>query len=43
MVAVRETGNVYTYDAYKELNKEPKWYYDLLTNDKFDPKKLLTI
>ena len=23
IVAVRETGNVYAFDAYKELNKEP--------------------
>ena len=43
IIAVKETGNVYTYDAFKELNKEPQWYYDLLTNEKFDPKKLLTI
>jgi peptidyl-prolyl cis-trans isomerase-like 2 len=43
MVAVAETGNVYSFDAYKELNKEPQWYFDLLTNQKFDPKKLITI
>ena len=23
IIAVRETGNVFSYDAYKELNKEP--------------------
>lgn len=43
IVAVRETGNVYSYDAYKELNKDAQYYFDLMTNEKFDPKKLLTI
>lgn len=32
-----------SYDAYKELNKEPSYFYDLLTNEKFDPKKLVTL
>ena len=43
IVAVRETGNVYSYSAYLELNKEPQYFFDLMTNDKFDPKKLMTI
>lgn len=43
IVAVRETGNVYSFNAYQELNKEPQYYFDLMTNDKFDPKKLITI
>jgi peptidyl-prolyl cis-trans isomerase-like protein 2 len=55
IVAVRETGNVYSNDAYIQLNKEPKFYFDLLTSntnlvfilifidEKFDPKKVITI
>ena len=43
IVAVCETGNVYSYDAYKELNKEPQYFFDLMTNQEFDPKKLITI
>lgn len=37
IVAIKETGNVYSYDAYKELNKDAKNYRDLLTDEKFDP------
>ena len=43
IVAVRETGNVFSYQAYLQFNKEPAWYHDLLTNEKFDPKKLITL
>ena len=43
IVAIRETGNVYSYDAYKELNKDSQYWFDLMTNEKFDPKKVLTI
>ena len=43
IVAIKETGNVYSYDAYRELNKEPKYYHDLLTDQKFDPKGVITI
>ena len=43
LVAVAETGNVISYEAYRELNKEPQFYFDLITNEKFDPKKLITI
>ena len=53
IVAVRETGNVYSFDAYQQFNKQPQWYHDLLTSkrllpirlidDKFDPKKVITL
>ena len=31
IIAIRETGNVYSFEAYKELNKDPKHFFDLLT------------
>jgi len=43
IIAVAETGNVFSFDAYKELNKEPKFYFDLLSNEKFNPKNLVTV
>ena len=43
IVAVKETGNVYSYEAYKELNKDAGWYHDLLTEEKFDPQLLITL
>eukprot|EP00347_Sterkiella_histriomuscorum_P002172 403369189 len=43
IIAIRETGNVISFEAFNELNKEPQWYFDLLTNEKFDPKKIITI
>lgn len=38
IIAIKETGNVYSYEAYKELNRDAKNYRDLLTDEKFDPK-----
>ena len=43
IIAIPETGNVFSYDAYKELNKLPKNYKDLLTEAPFNPKTLITI
>ena len=43
IVAYTETGNVLSFEAYRELNKEPKFYFDLISNEKIDPKKLITI
>jgi peptidyl-prolyl cis-trans isomerase-like protein 2 len=43
IVAIRETGNVYSYSAYQQFNKEPQVFNDLLTNEKFDPKRVITI
>ena len=33
IIAIRETGNVYSYEAYQELNKDAKNYRDLLTDE----------
>ena len=38
IIAIKESGHVYSYQAYKELNKDSKNYRDLLTDEKFDPK-----
>ena len=43
IVAVKETGNVYSYEAYKELNKDAGWYFDLLTEEKFEPQNVITL
>jgi hypothetical protein len=43
IVAVKETGNVYSYEAYKELNLDSKWFHDLLTEAAFDPAQLITL
>ena len=43
IIAIRETGNVYSYEAYQELNKDAKNYRDLLTDEKFDPKTIILI
>lgn len=43
IVAVKESGNVYSYDAYKELNLDSGWFHDLLTEEAFDPKSLITL
>lgn len=43
IVAIKETGNVYSHEAYKELNKDASWYYDLLNETPFDPKNVITL
>ncbi|TNV79970.1 hypothetical protein FGO68_gene2856 [Halteria grandinella] len=43
IIAIRETGNVYSYSAYQQFNKEAQVFNDLLTNEKFDPKKVITV
>lgn len=43
IIAIRETGNVFSYEAYQELNKDAKNYRDLLTDEKFDPKSIILI
>jgi peptidyl-prolyl cis-trans isomerase-like protein 2 len=34
----KKEANVYSYEAYNELNVKPKNYLDLITGDKFSPK-----
>mmetsp|Transcript_10590 Transcript_10590/g.32411 ORF Transcript_10590/g.32411 Transcript_10590/m.32411 type:complete len:529 (+) Transcript_10590:52-1638(+) len=43
VVAIRTTGNVFSYDAVKELNLKAKNMTDLLTGEKFDKKDILTL
>lgn len=43
IIAIKETGNVFSYEAFDELNKRPKNFSDLLTNEKFDPEKIIVI
>jgi peptidyl-prolyl cis-trans isomerase-like protein 2 len=43
IVAIKITGNVYSYDTIEELNKKPKYWKDLLTSDTFTYKDIITI
>lgn len=43
IIAIKETGNVYSFEAYDELNKKVKNFKDLLTNEPFDPKNVIII
>ncbi|KAI9017599.1 cyclophilin-like domain-containing protein [Gaertneriomyces semiglobifer] len=43
IVAVKPSGNVYAYEAIEELNVKPKYWKDLLTDEPFKRKDLITI
>jgi peptidyl-prolyl cis-trans isomerase-like protein 2 len=43
IVAIKSTGNVYTYDAVNELNIKPKHFVDLLTNEPFTKGDILVL
>jgi peptidyl-prolyl cis-trans isomerase-like 2 len=43
IVAVRQTGNVYAYEAVERLNLKAKYWQDLLTDEPFTRKDLITI
>lgn len=43
IIAIKETGNVYSYEAYDSLNKKVKNYKDLLNNEQFDPKNVIIL
>lgn len=43
IVAIPETGNVYSYEAYEQLNKSPKFFVDLLDGVPFDPKGVIVL
>ena len=43
IVAVKTTGNVYSHQAIEELCVKPKNWRDLLTDEKFTRKDLVTI
>lgn len=34
---------MYSYDTVNELNKKPKYWFDLVTNEPFEPKDIITI
>jgi len=39
IIIIRTTGNVFSFEAFKELNIDQKNYRDLLNDEKFDPKE----
>lgn len=43
IVAVKTTGNVFSYEAIKELNLKPKNWKDLLTDDPFTKEDMIMI
>ncbi|XP_066997880.1 RING-type E3 ubiquitin-protein ligase PPIL2 [Anabrus simplex] len=43
IVAVRTTGNVYSYEAVEQLNIKAKYWKDLLNDEPFERKELITI
>jgi len=43
IVAIRTTGNVYAYDAVKELNIKAKNWTDLITGEKFKKSDIITL
>jgi len=43
VVAVRTTGNVYSYDAVLELNIKAKNFEDLMTGEAFEKKDIVTL
>ena len=43
IVAIKTSGNVYSYDTIEELNKKPKFFKDLLTSEPFTHKDIITI
>jgi len=43
IVAIRQTGNVYSYDAVKELNITPKYWKDLISGEPFTKKDIITL
>ncbi len=43
IMAVKTTGNVYSYEAIEKLNMKPKNWKDLLTDEPFTRKDLITL
>ena len=41
IIAIRETGNVYSWETYCELNKEH--HFDLLNDKPFDPANVIVL
>jgi len=43
IIAIPESGNVYSYEAYEELNKKAKNFNDLINNQPFNPENIIVI
>ena len=43
IIAIKETGNVYSYDVYKKLNKDISNYKDLLTDIPFKKENVILL
>jgi peptidyl-prolyl cis-trans isomerase-like protein 2 len=43
IVAVKKTGNVFSYEAIRELNIKPKNWKELLTDEPFTKDDIITI
>lgn len=43
IVVNKRTGNVYSYEAYQQLNLKPKNFKDLLTDEQFEKDDIVTI
>ena len=43
IVAIKTTGNVYAYETVEKLNVKPKNYKDLLTDEPFTRKDIITL
>ncbi len=43
VVAIRNSGNVYTFDAVNELNIKSKNFTDLLTGERFEKADIITL
>ena len=43
IVAIKTSGNVFSYDTIEELNKKPKYYKDLLTGESFTFKDVIIL
>jgi peptidyl-prolyl cis-trans isomerase-like protein 2 len=43
VVAIKTTGNVYSYEAINELNLKPKHFVDLISGDPFSKNDIVTL
>ena len=43
IVAIRTTGNVFSYEAVEQLNLKPRNFKELLTDDAFTRQDMITI
>ncbi|KAL4481435.1 hypothetical protein ABPG74_007524 [Tetrahymena malaccensis] len=43
IVTIKTSGNVYSFDTVDKLNREAKYWQDLMTGEKFTPKDIITL